>query len=694
MPVLNPEAQHPRASNPPPANGPYAPPLFAPALRARLRAAAVQAAAELDALANRPAAFFLALLALNAFFLPYGGFRQDARLYAFQVMNVLEEGRYADDLFFHYGSQDRYSVFSLVAAPLIRLTGIPLGFFLLFLVSNALFLFAVLRFVRAVVPDRGVATWALLFLAVTRVPFGGSDAFFVGENFFTPRLPACALVLLGLERLLAGRPAAATTLLVLAFLLHPLMALGGCLILLGWGLVYFLPWRGVLLTLGGAAAVTAAVLVYEPLGARLLGRMDAEWFELIRRVNSYQVPAEWSREEWLRVVTAGATLFAAWRCSGQEPRVQRFLIILLAVSVLGLGGAVLACLLPYALPLQGQPYRVLWLTQMLQVPLGLHLLGRWCKSEAVPAWAAALGAAGCLGLLSFSLIEWLPLLVAAGLFAVYYWAAPRSEDLAAAWPSLAWCLCAGLAAWIALQVGVIVRHWHEVAGLVDPVEFPRSLSQQLSPLVRVLAGAAAILLAARALEYGAGLPRSLLAVWLTAHLVCFALPFVPAYAGWFHPHREELETLRQRFADGRPDGRPYTVYWPIARLEYVWLQLRVNCYLDIAQLSGNSFARGTAVEGERRLALAKPFEIDCYRRHRFVLNDLARHLLRELFQGELHEVPPTRDDLLRLCQDPLLDFVVARQGFDDLYTATHGAWFLYDCRHVRLALATGREDEP
>ena len=69
-------------------------------------------------LMDRPWPLFFALLAVNAVALPYRGVIHDSQLYAVQVMNRVENGAYADDLFFRYGSQDKFSLFSVVAAPL------------------------------------------------------------------------------------------------------------------------------------------------------------------------------------------------------------------------------------------------------------------------------------------------------------------------------------------------------------------------------------------------------------------------------------------------------------------------------------------------------------------------------------------------------------------------------------------------
>src|SRR5438270_7254260 len=89
-------------------------------------------------LAAHPSCFFCLLLAVNAGARPYAGITHDARLYSIQVLNQLDPSAYSDDLFFRYGSQDQFSIFSRCAAPLVALLGLEPAFFLLYVVCNSL----------------------------------------------------------------------------------------------------------------------------------------------------------------------------------------------------------------------------------------------------------------------------------------------------------------------------------------------------------------------------------------------------------------------------------------------------------------------------------------------------------------------------------------------------------------------------
>src|SRR6266849_4127255 len=93
----------------------------------------VKANEALARLADKPWALFVILLAVNTIARPYSGITHDTRLYSVQVLNHVEGGAYADDLFFRYGSQDEYSLFSRLAAPLVSALGVQTAFFVLYL---------------------------------------------------------------------------------------------------------------------------------------------------------------------------------------------------------------------------------------------------------------------------------------------------------------------------------------------------------------------------------------------------------------------------------------------------------------------------------------------------------------------------------------------------------------------------------
>ena len=226
-------------------------------------------------LADQPIVLVLVLLAANALARPYAGFLQDARLYTAQVLNHVEHGIYDNDLFFRFGSQDQYSAFSRFMAPLVSLLGLQLAFFVGYLASNFLFIAALVALMPLLVKDRLLALVAMFYVAIQPLEYCTNHVFYVQEPFLTPRLPAAGLVLFGLAKLLQGRLAASFVLMVLAGLMHPLIATGGFLIWGGVAMVEKLGWRWTLSALAIAVVAVTAFLATPTVAGRWLGDMDA-----------------------------------------------------------------------------------------------------------------------------------------------------------------------------------------------------------------------------------------------------------------------------------------------------------------------------------------------------------------------------------------------------------------------------------
>ena len=274
----------------------------------------------------------------------------------------------------------------------------PASFLLLYLAFNALFLLALQRLVQALIPDRLISTLGLFTLAVLMPPLGGLGICHVHENFLTPRLLATALVLYGLERMLAGRPVKALIFLLTALAMHPLMGFGGLLVFIGWCLLRHVP-RPYLTVLIGLSAMSAVAILFVPsLGNRVFGPMDQAWREEVRCEAPFVFGSEWEYSDWLQVGFAFAVTLAAWRHLPRDPRFRDFMIALTAATLFGIVGSVLASFLPYALLLQGQPFRSLWVMQLLHVPLAFLLAKNWWTRDGWPGRSAAVLLLGCVGL--------------------------------------------------------------------------------------------------------------------------------------------------------------------------------------------------------------------------------------------------------------------------------------------------------
>ncbi len=634
------------------------------------------------ALWSLPGSFVAAMLLLNALFLPFRERYHDALLYEFQVLNQVEGGRFANDIYLRFGSQDSYSLFSWAAVPLASLLGGAAAFFVLYVAGKALFFWAAVRLTRILCADQVSAALGMLALAVYDLPLGGLQVFHLNENFFTPRLLAMALALFGLERMLAGRMPAALLLLICGLLVHPLMGFGGLLLMVLW-YISCGAWRrtvAILACLAGAGALTAMLI--PSIGLRLFGAMDPLWLSQVGARLAVLVGAEWTVRDWIDVAASAAVALLAWRTSRQEPRTRAFLGALTAVTALAALGTILTGCLPYALLLQGQPFRALWLVQTLRIPLALAVAQCWWAADR-PAWrvSAALLLGYCLGPFD-------PVGLAIGLVLfVMLWSLMRRAPASWRADRLPLSLAGSVAGGIMLPA---VHRWSSVVGSWDEI-LPGIPSEQrlyffsdlIDPACRLLLGAALLLLLTRLAGPGRTFRWAALGLCVLIQLAAVTLGRLPL-SGPESGHRATVAFVG-KVLDARGAGRagPPTVYWAANRVDCLWFDLEANSYYSSTQLAGTVFSRATALEGRRRAVLAAPFEIDLARRQPKLLGDQELELLNKVCGANLAAGPPSPEDLLRLCADEGLDFIVARQGFPDLYAAADHGWFIYDCRALR-----------
>jgi len=652
-----------------------------------------RAGAALTTLAARPLVLAAVALALNAVLSPYLGLIHDARLYALQTTNRLHDGAFGHDLFLRYGSQDQFSAFSAIAAPLAGLVGVPAAFFLIYLASRAVFCYGLARFVPGLFGPTPVAALAVLVLAVDPVGFGGMNIFTVNEPFTTPRLPACGLVLLGLSFLVGRRWAPAAGCFVGALLLHPLMGLVGATMFAAWAVYSLWPDRGLVVLAGCAVAGCVGLLAYPPLSYRLFGTMDAAWIEQVRIVSSFNFPTDWREVDWRRLLVCVAIVLVA---AGLWARADRgradFLRVAVLVGVTGLVATTVAGLLGYKLLLQGQPYRMVWLLHLLAVPCAVQLVA-W-------AWAgggerhrvAALLAGAALLCSSGVWLDWgLPLMVLP--LAVVATRGLLAEPRVADWPSrsVAWSLALGMTAWGVYRTGVVLAMGHLFTTRFDGNEFLYLVLVPLGPSLAILGSAAAAALLAPGLRRE---PGRVAAVAVAVAVVVQTAAFAVIESAWYDrhltTHRGGVAFVRAVLAERRAGGeRPPTIYWTGARADTIWLRLDGCSYYGFVQLAGLLFNRDTAEEAFRRARLVGAFEVGHYRRFRDTYPPAWDDWLHDLHGVRFADAEPTGEDLFRLATDPALDFVVSDRDLGGPFLASDGTVYVYDCARLR-ALASGR----
>jgi hypothetical protein len=307
------------------------------------------------------------------------------------------EARLDPTLFAHnagfFRLQMQATVFDSWLAGFVRATHVPLAWAELFWQLACLFaiLFACHGIARRLFPEvsaqwAGVAAVAALFT----LPVAGT-ALYLADQHLHPRNAAAALLLLAVERVLAGRRRQAVPFLMAAAFIHPLMAAFGFSFcgFLALAMLDAVHARVVALgerqvsALGGKAAALAPL-------AWLLAPTGPAWRQALE-TRVYCHLAAWTWYEWLGALAPLVLFWGLWRAAEKrgEKTLARFALAVCAYGVFQQALAV--ALLERGerwMPLQ--PMRFLQLIYFFLVLVGGCLLGRHLLRGSVLRWAAYL----------------------------------------------------------------------------------------------------------------------------------------------------------------------------------------------------------------------------------------------------------------------------------------------------------------
>jgi hypothetical protein len=303
---------------------------------------------------------------------PFWGIVHDNRLYAVQALRYNNPDVFNGDLFFKYGSQDSFTLFSPIYGTLIRLMGLDGATKLLTASGQLLWVAGAVALVRAILPKP--YTWLALLILATYAPvYGGNFVFSIAEGFATPRLFAEALSLGAIAAFVSGRQAVAVALIVIASVLHPLMAAPPAAILILMAVFRNRSWAAPVLVI---AALTSALILFLAIvyfaDLPFPPRIDAEW-KFIAGTRSVQLLiGKWSAVDWLSTLADAVILLIA--CFTAAPIVRQ----LLAVSVAVAASSILLSyagfdLLDNLLLGQLQIWRATWLLRVL-APIAMALI--------------------------------------------------------------------------------------------------------------------------------------------------------------------------------------------------------------------------------------------------------------------------------------------------------------------------------
>jgi hypothetical protein len=575
-----------------------------------------------------------------------------------QALRALYPGRFAHDLYFLYGSQDQFTLFTWFYAPIVARFGVAAAGMAFTVLGQILWVAGLSYLASGLL--RGRAQVLLAIAATVALP-STYALFGYGEEFASPRLFAEALSIGGLGLLVRDRPWPALAVIAAAAVLHPLMALPALAVtLIERALVRPAWWLAIGAGVLAVAAMAAAGI--QPFAA-LRVSLDPTWLAIVAVRDAQCLITAWSSDALMQVI--GTTALAILALALAEPRERRFLCCCLAI---GLGGLVVtllgADLLHNKFMIEIQPWRAIWVLTLVvhlyAVPTLIRLLRRDDRFDLAKL---ALGAALVLLLVT----NWVepvifaaaPLMALASVLVLWQVAADRAPPAAARMLVLGAVAAAGTGAVVVVSayVGFVLPWAAKLRMLAESCALVCAAAAVvgawlIAPVRRQRRPAAALT--------GASIALLVAALWLWDARTPWTR-FVEAPG----PVPESLAALLPEHA---------SVYWE-GGLELMWLRLRRPEYYSCAQGTGAVFFRATALEFRRRGEVLSPLRPI----------DFGKSVLCPRLSDDPgpDEPPRTRADLARACAgDRGLDYLVLTRPVDGVAAREWKAPAPYQDEHI------------
>ena len=548
--------------------------------------AAIDSQPESRASAHRWALLALASLSIALWILihPYRGLEHDSVLYAVLALGRLHPAALGHDLFVRYGAQDHYTIFSPLFAAAIQAAGLERAAALLTFATYVAFFASVWLLARQLM-SASEALLAVGLLVVVPSWYGSGSVFAYIEAFLTSRQPAEAFALAGIAAALYSRHVVAGACMVVALLLHPIIAAAGITL---WIILF-----------PGFARPRVAAIVIGILGIALIGasatglgpfaHFDATWLNILRTRLAYLFPTRWSVTEWLNMGIRAAVLVVGVGYTRNE-QIRRLCIATLITLSLGMVFAIVESdWLHVIVAAQMQTWRWLWLLGVLSVLLA--------PSIAIDCWrSGGLGRAAALLLLS----AWLA----------------RNDDFAILPMMLACVAAARPAALRDPRQAQLVLYGAYMLLAASLIILVGAVRETLPQLAVIRAGHRPYLVRieeAQALAYGGLLPAALLAlVWWSTHhatrrsaillagLGASLLLWVLPYSVRTWTHARYPEDRYQAFAPWRAAiPQSGEILWPDPPLA-TWFELGRASYWSLYQMAGMVFSRDVTMVSTSR----------------------------------------------------------------------------------------------
>jgi len=591
---------------------------------------------------------------------PYSGIWHDSEFYALQALLHLYPSVFSRDLFFLYGSQDQYSLFSHLHAAAIAIGGLNRGTMVLQGLGLVLWFVAAWAMTR-ILPGK-LAAVALLLMASVDSGYGSHGVFSYGERFLTARLYAEALSLAGLAAWLAGRKALGGLAFAAACAMHPLMALPAMMIGLGV-LLQTRVWLG-LVGAGVLLALGLGVMGVPPFTG-LLQPMDALWFEMAVARSPFVFLHTWEWRGFSRALFVVVVTATAWRIlAGAELRRLAWVtgVCMLGAFAMAYVGA---SLLKLPLIAGLQLTRVMWIGQVITLILLVAMI--W-ESRRGNVWNRMLVLGLALGVfLDADTQGGYALLV----LAVFWLGKHRVPDYK---PPV----------WLWLLIGLVplqIMLW-ELLGMSTGPVWEDVLAEPAFWRMIFSSSATALVMAVGAYWLLGKEPLSKPLEWAGATVAVALLGLAIVTWNELSPQLNyDSPEYRAAIAPVQALVPQHAIVYWVEEPEKAWFWLGRANYLSFRQGAGAVFSRGTAVEILRRAPFARPASLEDAKQSR------GKPTQEKFTQSK------SRSVLGQVCRDPILDYVIGRRlsepGMVHFKNPRTGVgYWVYDCEVIRAENAT------
>jgi hypothetical protein len=316
---------------------------------------------------------------------------EDDGVYLTAIKRDLNPALYPHDANF-FQLQLQATFFDKWVAWFVRSTGIPVAAteFLLQFAAIVLIIFSCWMIARRLFPEAR-AQWAgvAMVSAMFTLPVAGTALYLVDQHLH-PRALATGFILLAVSRILANRKWQATAPLLLAFMIHPIMAAMGVSFCVFLSLAMMEPapeW----LRSRYRHAESSVAAAFVPLGW-VFDPPTPAWREAVNMHTSLCL-YRWAWYEWLGAWAPLILFWVLWHIARRrgERLLARFALAVFAFCLFQLAVAMIISAVPALVRLApAQPMRYLQLVYFFMTLVGGCLLGKYLLKASVWRWAVFL----------------------------------------------------------------------------------------------------------------------------------------------------------------------------------------------------------------------------------------------------------------------------------------------------------------